>query len=164
MHFCIICVNDFCTKRFWYLNNFNSDKENASLLIHGYIGSDIWDIKKQIAKNIIKEDNMELYENSTLLKVVKYGYGECLALNRWFKLERQLWKIQIFSENESLLSFSVGVDTYVKRYHIHLENYTNNILVKNGDIVSVLFLQTSTIENVLMFAINGKQCVMCGNI
>eukprot|EP01084_Bolivina_argentea_P280462 479649_1 len=177
-------------------DNFNSDKENISFLIHGYLNSinnmklyetistiqnimnkcvnycmifenDKWssDVKHSTNGHAIlshKQNNIEISEGATKLKVIKYGYGECFAIHRLFNNSqiRKLWKIQInyTPKNESALSFGIGMDNYAKRHQWYVENSVmDKKLIKNGDIITMLFIQTGNEKNLLKFAINGKK-------
>eukprot|EP01084_Bolivina_argentea_P169033 293044_1 len=182
-------------------NNFNSNVENISLLIYGYIFSvvkpeliiyqqffrctcimniissyfmnDLRNSKKQkwntdnirslttnghqVRASRWACDNMKFECDFTRLKVVKYGYGECVSIpNKIATTIRQLWKLQIVSSepNELMLShpISVGIDFYDRRYHWFFQD-----MIRNGDIISILFLQYGTDKNVLKCAVNSKQ-------
>ena len=106
---------------------------------------------------------------------------------------------------EESLQFAIGIDNYIKRYHVHLTNLNllnndddneekekedqnknkdkgdkeeekdkggkkdkkkekgkvpemiNDVIVKDGDIISVLFYQSDVDQNVIKFALNNEQ-------
>merc|ERR1712228_1060461 len=94
-----------------------------------------------------KSMNMELYAASKRLKVVKYGYGECYAIQRLREgAIRKLWKIQILYETERRfkMEFTIGINSYSKRYHFCVRNSREEVVIENG-------------KNRLQLAINGKQ-------
>ena len=184
----------FAVKFLRACNNFNTNRENARLLMYGFIDNKKnKKIYNEITKDIIKKlisfvnittncdkwssdfnistnghtilanqaSNISLSDSARTLNVIKYGYGECFAIHRLFETAiRKLWKIQIKIEKdiEEKLDFGVGIDNYTNRYHLFLSNYDKTKpRIKNNDIIYILFYQYGIDQNILKFAVNGKE-------
>ena len=159
-------------------NNFKTDKENVDLLIHGYIPKKSLMIPSDIADMIGKyylflgefyhketwitnffNDELEIDDTRTTLKYFDFIEEEVGCHYMITPMDiRKLWKIKV---NSNRNTFKIGLTNNANHFLLSIENgkvVPSNILIKKGDILSILYYRKSNEQSELKYAVNNKIC------
>eukprot|EP01084_Bolivina_argentea_P015358 28722_1 len=156
-------------------NNFNTNKQNLSYLVHGYVNQEIQDdiIYDNIPDDIIISCIRFGYDsNINRLDIRDKWYSDIVPSNAMIfgmfsittKTIRKLWRLKIVSMNNQLLTLKIGIGSDECENQLFIKNgfiHGTEIKITNNDIISILFLKT--MNNTLRFAINGKECAKKNN-